>query len=122
MYLLALVEMCQRFAFWGIGNLLVLYLVQAHHYPDAKADNLYGFFTGVAFVLPILGGFAADRMGYRLPVLWGSVISAVGCFLLATGSGSMIYAALGCAAIGASVFTPSIYALLGKVYQDKHHL
>lgn len=122
MYMLALVEMCQRFAFWGMGNLLVLYLVQYHHFTDIRADHLYGFFTAIAFVLPVLGGHLADRMGYRLPVLWGSVASALGCFLLATGSSSLIYAALGCAAIGASIFTPSIYSLLGQVYQDKHHL
>jgi POT family proton-dependent oligopeptide transporter len=122
MYMLALVEMCQRFAFWGVGNLLVLYLVLFHKFPDMRADNLYGFFTGVAFVLPVLGGFFADRMGYRLPVYAGALATAAGCFLLATGSLHFLYAALILVAIGASIFTPSIYALLGHVYHDKQHL
>lgn len=122
MYLLAVVEMCQRFAFWGVGNLLVLYLVQHHHFADASADTLYGAFTALAFILPVFGGYFADKFGYRLPILAGSYASALGCFLLATGIPSLIYAALICVALGASVFTPSIYALLGRAYEDKHHL
>ncbi|MBM3191823.1 MAG: MFS transporter, partial [Chlamydiae bacterium] len=56
MYWLALTEMCQRFAFWGIGNLLVLYLVQYQKFSDLHADQLFGTFTGIAFILPVLGG------------------------------------------------------------------
>lgn len=48
MYLLAFTEMCQRFAFWGIGNLLVLFLVQSQHFSDMRADTLFGLFTGIA--------------------------------------------------------------------------
>jgi POT family proton-dependent oligopeptide transporter len=122
MYLLATAEMCQRFAFWGIGNLLVLYLVEYHRFADHAATTLFGFFTGAAFVLPVFGGFVADRLGYRLPVLFGSIATAIGCLLIATGSVHFLYAALGCIAIGAAVFTPSIYALLGHVYHDRQHL
>jgi POT family proton-dependent oligopeptide transporter len=122
MYLLALVEMCQRFAFWGIGNLLVLYLVQYHQMADAKADNLFGIFTGVAFVLPLLGGFIADRLGYRTPLLVGCVAMAIGCFLIASGSLTLLYIALLCIALGGCVFTPCVYALLGHVYHDRQNL
>lgn len=122
MYLLALIEMCQRFAFWGIGNLLVLFLVQFHRFSDPAATHLYGLFTGVAFVLPMLGGYIADRTSHKGAVAIGSVSTALGCFLMATGSLDMLYAALFFAAIGASVFTPSIYTILSAVYKDKHHL
>ncbi len=122
MYLLAVSEMCQRFAFWGIANLLVLYLVQYHNFADADADMLFGLFTGIAFVLPVLGGWLADRTSYRLSVIWGSILTAVGCFLMATGSTSFLYPALFFAAVGGCVFTPGIYTILGHVYHDKHHL
>ncbi|MBX9924487.1 MAG: peptide MFS transporter [Rhabdochlamydiaceae bacterium] len=122
MYLLAVSEMCQRFAFWGIANLLVLYLVEHHHFADAKADTLFGLFTGIAFVLPVLGGWIADRTSYRLAVIWGSILNAIGCFLMATGSVSFLYVALFFAAAGGCIFTPGIYTILGHVYHDKQNL
>ncbi|MEI8300232.1 MAG: peptide MFS transporter [Chlamydiota bacterium] len=122
MYLLALTEMCQRFAFWGVGNLLVLYLVQYQKFTDASADKLFGIFTGIAFVLPVVGGYIADRLNYRLPVISGIILTSIGCFLIASGNLTMLYIALCFIAVGGSIFTPSIYALLGSLYRNQHHL
>jgi POT family proton-dependent oligopeptide transporter len=122
MYLLALTEMCQRFAFWGVGNLLVLYLIEYHQFAEATADHLFGIFTGIAFILPVLGGYIADRMNYRLPVIWGMLFSTIGCFLIATGSVSMLYISLLLIAVGGAIFTPSIYTLLGSLYHNNHSL
>jgi POT family proton-dependent oligopeptide transporter len=122
MYSLALIEMCQRFAFWGIGNLLVLYLVQFYQFSDIKATHLYGVFSGIAFVLPLLGGYIADRTSYKWSVILGSLTTAAGCFFITFGLIHFLYLALALAAIGASIFTPSIYTLLGTLYKDKHHL
>jgi proton-dependent oligopeptide transporter, POT family len=122
MYLLTICEMCQRFAFWGVANLLVLYLVQYHKFGDARADNLFGIFTGVAFVLPVLGGWIADRTSYRLSVIWGSILNALGCFCIAIGSIPMMYIALALSAVGGCLFTPGIYTILGKVYENKQQL
>lgn len=122
MYFLALTEICQRFAFWGVANLLVLFLVQHHRFADARADHYFGVFTGAAFILPVLGGWIADKMNYRIPVIWGMLMSAIGCFLIATGSVSMVVLGLALIALGGSIFTPSVYALLGSLYRQKHHL
>ncbi len=122
MYLLALTEMCQRFSFWGIANILVLYLVQAHQLSDQFADQLFGIFTGVAFILPLAGGYLADRLNYRLPVIWGMISTSIGCFLLATSVVPLLFIALIFLSVGASIFTPSIYALLGSLYHQKHSL
>lgn len=122
MYFLAITEMCQRFGFWGIAGLLVIYLVQVKGLPDASADQLFGIFTGLAFFLPVLGGYIADRLNYRLPVIWGISLTAAGCLLIATGQLMLILTALFLVAIGASFFTPGIYALLGSLYSRHHHL
>jgi POT family proton-dependent oligopeptide transporter len=122
MYFLALIEMCQRFAFWGIGNLLVLYLVGYHRFSTPAATQLYGLFTGVAFILPLIGGYIADRTSYRWAVIAGSISTTLGCLLMAFGQMALIYPALFFAAIGASVFTPSIYTILGSLYKTKHAL
>ncbi len=122
MYFLALTEMCQRFALYGVAYMLVLYLVQKLKFTDTAADHLFGIFTGVAFILPVLGGYVADRLGYKLPIIWGMILTAIGCFLISTGSGSLLYLALFFIAIGSSVFTPGIYALLGTLYHKDHSL
>ncbi len=122
MYSLALIEMCQRFAFWGIGNLLVIYLVQFYQFSDIKASHLYGLFSGVAFALPLVGGYIADKTSHKLAVILGSLSTAAGCFLITCGVIHFLYLALMLAAIGASLFTPSIYTILGKLYTDKHQL
>jgi len=122
MYLLALTEMCQRFAFWGVGNLLVLFLVKHFSYSAPKATHIFGLYTGIAFILPILGGYIADKWNYRSPILLGSLLTAGGCFLLATLSQAMIIPALILIGFGAGLFTPSIYSLLGSIYADKQHI
>jgi proton-dependent oligopeptide transporter, POT family len=122
MYLLALTEMCQRFAFWGVANLLVLFLVQYHKLTDSAADQIFGIFTGIAFILPVLGGYIADRLNYKLPIIAGILSTSAGCFLIASGSMPMVYLAIALLSIGGSIFTPSIYTLLGTLYRQKHAL
>lgn len=119
MYLLALSEMCQRFAFWGVNMLLVVYLTKMHAFSNSEADHLSGLFSGLSFFLPLLGGYLADKVGYRLPVVAGSVSTALGCFLIASGSLPLVYPALFLLAVGTGVFTPGIYATLGSVYSGK---
>jgi POT family proton-dependent oligopeptide transporter len=122
MYFLSFIELCQRFAFWGIGNLLVLFLVQEHNFSDAQATHLYGIFTGLAFALPMLGGYISDRTSHRSGVICGCLFTAIGCFLIATGSTTLLYAALLFAALGASIFTPSVYSILGHIYRGNSEL
>ncbi len=76
LFLLFLVEMWERFSYYGMRGLLVLYLVQSTHpRPDATgfinpgrgwsrgdASLLYGWYTGLAYLLPIVGGWIADRL------------------------------------------------------------
>lgn len=122
MYLLATTEMCQRFAYWGIGNLLVLFLVKHFSYSTPKATHIFGAYTGIAFILPILGGYIADKWNYRSPILLGSILTAIGCFLLSSLSEAMIIPALCFIGLGGGLFTPSIYSLLGSIYSKKQHI
>lgn len=122
MYLLALTELCQRFAYWGIGNLLVLFLVKHFAYSTPKATHIFGAYTGIAFTLPILGGWIADKWNYRSPILLGTLLTACGCFLLASLSETLLIPALALLAFGGGLFTPAIYSLLGSVYAKKPHI
>lgn len=122
MYLLALTEMCQRFAYWGIGNLLVLFLVKHFSYKTADAMHLFGAYTGIAFILPILGGFIADKWNYKSPIFLGIIMTSIGCLLLSSLNHTLILQALACIAVGGGLFTPTIYSLLGSIYSNKQHI
>ncbi|NGX51034.1 MAG: Dipeptide and tripeptide permease A, partial [Chlamydiae bacterium] len=122
MYLLALIEICQRFAFWGVAYLLVLYLVNHFSYSTPKATHIYGIYMGIAFTLPILGGYIADKWNYRSPILLGSILTSTGCFLLASLNEMMLFPSLLLIGLGAGLFTPSIYSLLGSIYAKKQHI
>ncbi len=122
MYLLSLTEMCQRFAYWGVGNLLVLYLIKQFSFSIKSATHLFGLYTGTAFLLPILGGFIADKWDYKKPILLGMALSALGCAFMVTVHKSLLLPGLALLAIGGGLFTPSIYSLLGAIYAHKQHI
>ncbi len=122
LWILALTELCERFAFWGVGNLLVLYLIEYYQFPDEKATHIYGIFSGCAAFLPLLGGWIADRWNYQSPLFLGALINAIGCFLIASGEISLLYVSLFIIACGYGIFTPSILTVLGYTYRDKPHL
>lgn len=122
LFILALAELCERFSFWGIGNLLVLYLVSHYKTSVADASYLYGVFAGASAFLPLIGGYIADRWNYHHPLLLGAAANTVGCFLLALGHRGLLPLALTITAIGYGIFTPSILTLLGYTYRGKPSL
>lgn len=122
LWILALTELCERYAFWGVGNLLVLYLIESYQFSNVKATQIYGIFTGCAAFLPLVGGYFADRWKYQTPMLLGALFNAVGCFLLATGHSSLLYVSLAIIALGYGIFTPSILTVLGYSYRAAPHL
>ncbi len=122
LWILGLTELCERFAFWGIGNLLVIYLIEHYQFPNEKATHIYGVFSGAAAFLPFIGGWIADRWNYQSPLLLGALVNAVGCFLIATGIEHLLYVALVIIACGYGLFTPSIITVLGYTYRNKPDL
>lgn len=122
LWILSLTELCERFVFWGVGNLLVLYLIEYYHYSNENATHIYGLFTGCAAFLPFLGGYLADRWNYQAPLLLGAIINAIGVFLIASGIHALLMLALAIIALGYAIFTPSIVTILGFIYRDKQEL
>ena len=70
----------------------------------------------------MLGGYISDRTSHRGGVIFGCLFTAIGCFLIATGSTPLLYVALIFAALGASIFTPSVYSILSHIYHKKSEL
>jgi len=117
MPMLFLTEMWERFSYYGMRALLVLYLVNALHYERANALELYAIYTALVYLTPIVGGYLADRyLGRRKAILIGGLTMALGHFAMAFEP--LLHVALGLLVIGNGFFKPNISTLLGSLYRE----
>ena len=110
-------EMWERFSYYGMRALLVLYLVNSLDYQRGDALALYGTYTGLVYLTPIFGGYIADRwLGSRKAILIGGFVMALGHFAMAFPA--LLHLALGLLIIGNGFFKPNISTLLGTLYRE----
>ncbi len=119
---LSLCGIAMRFSFWGVGNLLVIYLLEYYNFSSEKATHIYGIFTGLSAFLPLLGGYISDKWNYHQPLFFAAILAAIGCFLIAIGIPILLYIALGLLCLGFGIFVPSVFAILSYTYRNKRHL
>ncbi|UVO50529.1 peptide MFS transporter [Sphingomonas sp. SUN019] len=79
-------EMWERFGFYGMRALLTLYLTKHFIFGDREATGLYGGFTALVYLTPLIGGYLADQyLGSKRAVKFGAIVMAVGYFTLCFG-------------------------------------
>lgn len=133
LYLLFSVEMWERFSYYGMRALLVLYLIQyLFQGMDEKvatqyAGNIYGWYTGLVYLTPLIGGYIADKyLGQRRCISIGAIVMAIGLFTLAASgfeclrSVSVIIFTLGLTLmiIANGFFKSNISTIVGMLYGD----
>jgi POT family proton-dependent oligopeptide transporter len=117
--LLFLVEMWERFSYYGMRALLVLYLVNALKWDTARASNLYGSYTSLAYITPLLGGYLADRfLGTRRSLVIGGILIACGHFSLALTGTATFYLGLALVIMGTGFFKPNVSTMVGQLYPE----
>ncbi len=110
-------EMWERFSYYGMRALLVLYLVHALGYQRADALELYATYTGLVYISPLIGGYLADKyLGRRKAILIGGITMALGHFAMAFPP--LLHLALGLLIAGNGFFKPNIATLLGTYYRE----
>lgn len=147
LYLLFVTEMAERFSYYGMRALFVLYLVAAF-FNSADASQIYGSYTGLVYLTPLLGGYIADRYwGNRRSIIFGAIVMAIGQFLMfasacvvqqsifsdpATGGAvsdsvdnglamTLMFIGLGALIIGNGFFKPNISTMVGDLYAPQDH-
>jgi POT family proton-dependent oligopeptide transporter len=81
---LFLTEMWERFGFYVVQGMLVLYMSKSFGFSDDQSYTIQGAFTALAYIAPIIGGFLADRvLGFKTSIIWGGMFLSVGYFMLA---------------------------------------
>lgn len=117
-------EMWERFSYYGMRALLVLYMVAAVsegglEFTTERAAAIYGLYTGSVYFLPLIGGWIADRfIGAKRATFIGGVIIALGHFSLAVPSLTFFYLGLVLVATGTGFLKSNISAMVGDLYEE----
>jgi len=120
-------EMWERFNYYGMRAILVLFLTKALLFDKAFASNLYGSYTSLVYLTPLLGGYIADRYwGNQRSIIAGGLLMALGEFVLffcasiyqtsSELSTLLFFTGLGLMITGNGFFKPNISALVGQLY------
>lgn len=128
LYLLFVTEMWERFSYYGMRALFMLYMVQALLFDKETASQVYGSYTGLVYLTPLIGGYIADRYwGNRRSIVTGALTMALGQFLLflsacyyqqAELAKYLMFCGLGLLILGNGFFKPNISTMVGRLYRE----
>ena len=118
LYTLFFTEMWERFSFYGMKTLLVLYMINHFFWSQEDASHLLGTYAFLAYGLPVIGGFIADRyIGAKRAVIYGAILLSIGHFLMAFESMFFFYSALGFIVAGVGLLKPNVSTQVGALYK-----
>ena len=126
LYLLFITEMFERFSYYGMRAIFILFLTKALLFDKALSSDIYGSYTGLVYLTPLLGGYMADRYwGNRKSIVIGGIMMAIGQFCMFL-SGSfytqvefatvLMVGGLGMLIFGNGFFKPNISTMVGQLY------
>jgi len=119
-------EMWERFSYYGMRGILILFMVDAIQtgglgMTDGKAAAIYGLYTAGVYLMALPGGWVADKLvGARNAVFYGGLLIAAGQFSLAFGATVPIgfYSGLGLIVLGTGLLKPNVSAIVGDLYPE----
>jgi POT family proton-dependent oligopeptide transporter len=118
-------EMWERFSYYGMRALLILYMVGSTQKPGLgfeveRAAQIYGLYTMLVYLMGIPGGWLADRvLGHYRAVLFGGIIIAAGHFSMAVPGLPFFFAGLGLIIIGTGLLKPNVSTMVGSLYTQE---
>lgn len=124
LFVLFFTEMWERFSYYGMRALLVLYICSTQTdgglgWTKSEALELYGWYTMLVYVMSIPGGIIADRMlGQKKSVLYGAIILCLGHGVLAIEALWAFYTGLGLIILGVGMLKPNISTMVGGLYKQ----
>ncbi|MEY5008119.1 MAG: hypothetical protein RL764_1435 [Pseudomonadota bacterium] len=125
LFVLFFAEMWERFSYYGMRALLIFYLTKHWLFSDGQANLIYGAYTSLVYITPVLGGYLADKyLGQRKAVLFGAILLTLGHLLMAVeGDGgqnsaalNVFWAALAFIIVGSGFLKANISVIVGQLY------
>jgi POT family proton-dependent oligopeptide transporter len=124
LYFLFFTEMWERFSYYGMRAIFILFMTKVLMLKDADASQIYGSYTGLVYLTPLLGGYLCDKfLGNRRSIIVGGFLMAIGqfCMFLSASAGAdggvaMMWIGLTALIIGNGFFKPNISTMVGQLY------
>ena len=124
LYFLFFTEMWERFSYYGMRAIFILFMTKILLMKDADASQIYGSYTGLVYLTPLLGGYLCDKfLGNRRSIVIGGLLMAIGQFFMflsasagADGGVSLMWMGLTAIIIGNGFFKPNISTMVGQLY------
>ncbi len=125
LYVLFFAEMWERFSYYGMRALLIFYLTKHWLFGDGQSNLIYGAYTSLVYITPVLGGYLADKyLGQRKAVLFGAVLLTLGHVLMAVEGGggqsdpaiNVFWMALSLIIVGSGFLKANISVIVGQLY------
>ena len=125
LFVLFFTEMWERFSYYGMRALLVLFLTaslldEGWGWPREHAMALFGSYVGLVYLSTMMGGYFADKViGFRYAVLVGALLMTLGHASMAIETQWSIYLGLGLLVIGNGFFKPNMTSIVSEMYKDR---
>jgi POT family proton-dependent oligopeptide transporter len=127
LYFVFATAMSERFSYYGMRAIFTLYLIKALLMDKELASTIYGNYTGLVYLTPLIGGYVADRyLGMRKSILWGAILMIIGqLFMFSSAlyfqsgeiSRMLMYSGLAALIFGNGFFKPNITTMVGSLYE-----
>jgi len=120
LWYLSLVEMWERFCFYGMRGVLAFFMVDQLHLSDQKSNLQYGAIQAFVYAFTFIGGIFADKiLGFRKSLFWGGSLMIIGNLILAFNPQGLFYVGITLSIIGTGFFKPNISSMVGELYHEK---
>jgi len=117
LYILFFTEMWERFSYYGMRALLLLYMINYFKWTQEQASGTYKWYVSLVYLTPLLGGYLADRyLGNKRAIIIGASLMAIGHFCMAFEQEAVFYSALVFLIIGNGFFKPNMSVQVGRLY------
>ncbi|MGB9429869.1 MAG: oligopeptide:H+ symporter [Gammaproteobacteria bacterium] len=112
------IEIWERFGYYGMASVMVLYMVERRGMGDAQADLIWGAFSALVYSMPMLGGYVGDRvLGARRTLVLGAITLGLGYVLLSVPLSATFFPAMGLIALGNGLFKVNPNNLASRLYE-----
>lgn len=119
LWYLFLSEMWERFCFYGMRGMLIIFMVNQLHLTDKDANLQYGATQAFVYTLAFVGGLFADKiLGFRKSIFWGGALMILGSSILAFSPVSLFYIGISVTIVGTGFFKPNISTMVGQLYKQ----
>lgn len=116
---LFMIEMWERFCFYGMRGMLTVFMVRELSLLDTKANLQYGAIQAFVYAFTFIGGLFADKiLGLRKSLVWGALLMIIGGFTIAAAPKELFYLGICFSIVGTGFFKPNVSSMVGQLYKE----